>query len=91
MKNDGDMFPAPLQGRLVECTCVGDAVAIKTADALLRDGDACTASELQRLAGILTRYQCQDEADKLTHRASRLRAAQFLRETTGYRRPDGSV
>jgi hypothetical protein len=91
METEGDTFLAPLQGRLVQCNCVEDAVAIKTADALLRNGDTCTASELQRLAGILTRYNCHDEAAKLTNRATRQRAAEFLRRSTGYQRPAGSV
>ena len=88
---DGDVFLVPLNGRSVECTSIEDAIAIKTADDLLRDGDACTPSELHRLAGILTRYGCRPEAEKLSSRASRIRAAQFLKETIGYERPDGSV
>ena len=84
---DGDIFLAPLDGRLVECTSIEDAVAIKTADGLLRNGDACTASELHRLAGILIRYGCQLEADRLSNRAIRLRAAQFLNEATGTSSP----
>jgi hypothetical protein len=91
MECDGDTFLAPLQGRLVACQSIEDAVAVKTADALLRNGDNGTAAELQRLAGILVRYDCHDEAERLAHRVSRLRAAQFLNDTTGYQRPSGAV
>jgi hypothetical protein len=68
MKTNGDIFFAWLDGRQIQCSSVDDAVAIKTADALLRDGDACTDSELQRLASVLTRYDCYKAAQKLTIR-----------------------
>jgi hypothetical protein len=88
---DGDIFLAPLDGQTVECTSIEDAVAIKTADGLLRNGDTCTESELRRLAGILIRYGRQHEAERLSNRVSRIRAAQFLEETIGYQRPGGTV
>jgi hypothetical protein len=87
MEANGDTFLVGLQGRLVKCTSLADAVAVKTADALLRDGDSSTPSELQRLACVLMRYDCPSEAEQLTHKASRLRAAEFLTHTVGYRRP----
>jgi hypothetical protein len=91
VETSGDTFLVALQGRLVTCTSLKDAVAIKTADALLRDGDSSTASELYRLAVVLTRYDCPSEAQQLTRKASRLRAAEFLTRTVGYQRPVGSV
>jgi hypothetical protein len=84
---NGDTFLVALKGRLVTCTSLKDAIAIKTADAMLRDGDSSTASELYRLAGVLMRYDCPSEAEQLTHKASRLRAAEFLTRTVGYQRP----
>jgi hypothetical protein len=91
MDADGDVFIAHLRGRLVNCISIDDAVAVKTAEALLRNGDAATPSELQRLAGILTRYDCHEEAQELSHQASRLRAAQFLKDSVGYVRSEGQV
>jgi hypothetical protein len=83
MEANGDTFLVGLQGRLVECRSLKDAVAVKTAEDLLRDRWSSTPSELHRLADVLTRCGCQDEAELLTHRASRLRAAGFLTLTAG--------
>jgi hypothetical protein len=87
VNGDGDIFLTSFQGLQVKCRTVEDAVAIKTADALLRDGDSATACELQRLATILLRYDCPDGADKLSQQANRQRAAEFLTRTVGYERP----
>jgi hypothetical protein len=91
VETNGDTFLVALKGRLVTCTSLEDAIAIKTADSLLNDRVISTASELYRLAGVLARYDCPIEAEQLTHRASRLRAAEFLNRTVGYRRPTRSV
>jgi hypothetical protein len=85
------LFFVGLQGRSIECRSLDDAVAIKNADTLLRDGDGSTVSELHRLAGVLMRYNCPSEAEQLTRKASRLRAAEFLIRTVGYQPPKGSV
>jgi hypothetical protein len=86
-----DVFITPLRGRLVNCSSLDDAVAVRTANDLLESPDGETAAECQRLAAILTRYDCVDEAQELSHRASRLRAAQFLKDSVGYVRSDGQV
>ncbi len=79
--SDADVFLASLQGNVVQCSTVEDAIAIKTADSLLRDGGVATSSELDRLADVVTRYGCLKAGELLSHRASRQRAAEFLVHT----------
>jgi hypothetical protein len=69
---------ASLEGDLIECTSNSDAEAINRADLLLRGVVCGTAGELHALAVVLVRYGRQRPAEKLTNRASQLRAAQFL-------------
>jgi hypothetical protein len=71
---------ASLEGELIECKLHSDAEAINRADILLRDMARGTAGELHAVAVVLVRYGCQRAAERLTNRASRLRAAQFLTE-----------
>ena len=79
---NGDVFLAAVQGRRVECRTVEDAIAIKTADAHLRNGAPCPLPELQRLIQVLTRYECKDAADALSQRLARHRA-EFLTNSNG--------
>jgi hypothetical protein len=83
----GDVFIASFQGRQIRCQTVDDAIAINTANALLRNGDSATATELQRLATTLRRHDCAEGAETLSQRASRQRAAEFLCRSVGYERP----
>jgi hypothetical protein len=69
---------ASLEGELVECNSNTDAEAVNRADALLREVAHGTAGELHALAVVLVRYGRQRPAERLTNRASQLRAAQFL-------------
>jgi hypothetical protein len=84
---DGDIFLASYGGLRIECRSVDDAIAVNTADALSRNGDCATASELQRFAMILTRYNCAEGAREFSGRAARQRAADFLHRSVGYVRP----
>jgi hypothetical protein len=88
---NGDIFLAAVQGRRVECRTVEDAIAIKTADAHLRNGAPCPQQELQRLIQVLTRYKCTDAAAALSQRLPRRRAAEFLTNSSGRQRPNGSA
>ena len=91
MESDRDIFLGRVQGRVIHCESVQDAIAINTVDALLKNSDVCTASELQRLGAVLVRYHCHDEAEKLSHLASRPRAMQLLTGSVGYERPNNTL
>jgi hypothetical protein len=84
-----DLFVANLQGELVSCDSLDDAVAVKTANDILRYRTDCdfTPRELDRLAGVLIRYGRDADAETLSHYSSRQRAALFLRHSVGYERP----
>ena len=85
-----DTFQVPLQGWIVECKSIEDAVAVKRANAILSDLDVdpTTPIELNTLASILMLYGRKSAADALAQRASRIRAAAFLTENLGYTRPN---
>jgi hypothetical protein len=91
MEAHGDTFVVHLRGRSIKCTSLEDAVAIKTADDVLRDMHGMTAEELHRLAEVLLRYDCPDEAETFMHEASRLRAAEVIAHSVGGPRPEGSL
>ena len=84
-----DQFVVTLQGELVSCDSLDDAVAVKTANDILRDrtDSDFTPRELDRLAAVLMRYGRDAEAETLSHYSSQQRAAQFLAKTVGYERP----
>jgi hypothetical protein len=69
-----------LQGELIECRSLVDAVAIKNAGAALDDGawQRFRSNDLEKLVGVLKRYQRLDAAEMLTRLIARLRAAEFL-------------
>jgi hypothetical protein len=69
---------ASLEGELIECKSHNDAKAINRADTLLREVACGAAGKLRALAVVLVRYGCQRAPERLTNRANRLRAAQFL-------------
>jgi len=71
-------FAANLQGYAVECITVEDAIAVIRADGVLSDREVSKPMELDRLAAVLTRYGHVRFAEALSHRAVRLRAAEFL-------------
>jgi hypothetical protein len=73
-----DIFLARLNGQSVRCESVEDAVAVKRASAILEGRDVMGPISLERLAGILVRYQCANEARRLTRLAARQRAAELL-------------
>lgn len=83
-----DIFLAMIGGRRVQCSTVEDAVAIKTADDVIRNGGATTTLiELQRLIEVTRRYACVEATDKLSQCLVRQRAADFLTRTVNYQRP----
>jgi hypothetical protein len=43
-------FAANLEGCVVVCATAEDAVAVRRADAVLREGEVCPPTELERLA-----------------------------------------
>lgn len=85
-----DTFEVSLQGRIVECVSEDDAAAIKDADVILsnRESIAYSPVEIDRLTTVLRRYGRESAAEMLSHRASRLRAALFLKHSIGYQTPD---
>jgi hypothetical protein len=76
----------PLEGWLVECESTADAMAVERADAILGDRHYRNYSptELDELAVVLRHYDRQSAAEALARRASRLRAALFLKYSVGY-------
>jgi hypothetical protein len=77
-----DVFLARLQGELVECENVDDAVAILTADRFLARRElAYRPFELDQLAAVLLRYGRPDAAQKLSAEAWRMRAADLLNQS----------
>jgi hypothetical protein len=84
-----DLFVVNLQGVLVSCDSLDDAVAVKTANDVLRWQSAgdFTPRELDRFAGVLIRYGRDAEAETLSHLSCRMRAALFLANSVGYERP----
>ena len=84
----GEIFIVSLQGWVIQCSSVDDAVAIKKADGILSNGDGHQQSpvELCRLAFILKKFDCLDAAKSLEHRAVRQRAKAVLKKA-GYESP----
>jgi hypothetical protein len=80
-------FGANLQGCVVACATAEDAVALRRADAVLRDREVCPPAELERLAEVLTRYDQHRLAESLSHRAVRQRAAEYLLNSTAHHAP----
>jgi hypothetical protein len=85
--SDGDVFLAAIGGRRVECRTIEDAIGVKSADVLIRTGEACSLAELERLIAILKRYGCTEAASRLSQQRVRQHAAEFLSNSVGYRRP----
>jgi hypothetical protein len=88
--SNGDVFLAAIGGRRVECLTLEDAIAVKSADVLIRTGEACSLADLERLIAVLTRYGCTEAATRLSQQLVRQRAAEFLRNSVAYQRPMGS-
>jgi uncharacterized small protein (DUF1192 family) len=84
-----DHLQVPLQGWMVECVSIEDAVSVKNADAFIsgRETNIYSPAELDEMAAILRRYGRKSAAEMLTGQASRMRAAEFLQTSVGYQRP----
>jgi hypothetical protein len=75
-----DIFQVPLQGFMVECESIEDAVAVKNSDAFIcgRDTVTYTPAELETMAAVLKRYGRRSAAEILVGQANRIRAAELL-------------
>jgi hypothetical protein len=63
-KSDSDTFVVALQGELIHCDKLQDAIAIKNANDVLgeRGDDFFSTRELDEMADALTRYNRPDDA-----------------------------
>jgi hypothetical protein len=88
MDATSDTFLVPLQGELIACRSLVDAVAIKDAGAALDEGgwQRYRSNELEKLVDVLKRYQRTDAVETLTRLSARLRAAEIL-AAVGYDSP----
>jgi hypothetical protein len=84
-----DIFRIPLEGWIVECESVEDAIAVTNANAILSNQStfAYAPADLEQLADVLLRYGRQTAVDTLKRLASRMRAAAFLKDSIGYETP----
>jgi hypothetical protein len=80
-------FVAYFRGHAISCETVEDAVAIIRADTVFRDREVSRPRELERLAAVLSKYQHYRFAESLLRQASRLRAAAYLLQLTGFELP----
>jgi hypothetical protein len=89
---DGDVFVVRFHHVLVECSSLDDAVAVKSAATLIDDAPPydVPAEKLERLAGVLDRYDLGNAAEQLRRMASRNRAVEFLIRSRGYVSPKRS-
>jgi hypothetical protein len=84
---DGELpkaFVAYFRGHAISCETVEDAVAIIRADTVFRDRELSQPTELERLAAVLSKYNHYRFAESLLRQASRLRAAAYLLQLTGF-------
>ncbi len=84
-ENPTEDFQVPLEGFVVECVSIEDAIVIQKADAILsgRDDSVHTPAELGRIAAVLTSYGRESAADAIKGHASRTAAAASLTESVG--------
>ena len=90
--DESDVFLVALQGHLVGCITLEDAIAIKDANGILSNTDdrSCSPFKLGRLVMVLKRYGCLSAAEELERWSSRLRAEQLLGvEALPNSRPNG--
>jgi hypothetical protein len=80
-------FVAYFRGHAISCETVEDAVTIIRADTVFRDREVSRPPELERLAAVLSKYSHYRFAESLLRQASRLRAAEYLLQLTGFELP----
>ena len=82
------LFVVHFQSELISCDSPDDAIAITTANDILRGRieREFTPEKLNRLAGVLIRYGRDAEAETLSHFSSEQRAAQLFSTPLSYRR-----
>jgi hypothetical protein len=80
-------FVAYFRGHAISCETVEDAVSIIRADSVFRDREVSQPGELERLAAVLSKYNHYRFAESLLRQASRLRAAEYLLQLTGFELP----
>jgi hypothetical protein len=90
MKNsDSDTFVVALQGELIHCDNLQDAIAIKNASDVLgeRGDDYFSTRELDEMADALTRYNWPGDARIVRGISAKRRATEYLVQSVGYERP----
>ncbi len=87
--SSADTFAVALEGELVHCDCMNDAVAIKNANHVLSNHAEHHYDwhEVEKMAEIAERYGRHLESESLKRHCAQMRAAQFLYDKTGYQRP----
>ena len=75
-----DSFIVAFEGGLIECVNLEDAIAIKNCAAILAHGvaDGNSSAALERFATVLSRYDKEEAAERMSQLASRTRAIQFI-------------
>jgi hypothetical protein len=89
MENRTCGFRVPLEGWVVECETVEEAMAIQDANAILvgRNLFAYSPADIDRIVAVLKRHGRESAAEALHRKASRMRAALFLKYSAGYESP----
>ena len=95
MQSDSDgahsnQLVVSFQGDIIECRSIEEAILLKNAGLVIRDGAAYnfTPAELDDMTRVLVRLQRTDAAEVIIGLRSKMHAARFLAETIGYKRPD---
>jgi hypothetical protein len=85
-----DRFVVPFQGDMIECRSIEEAILLKNAGLVIRDGAAYnfTPAELDDMTRVLVQLQRTDAAEVIIGLRSKMHASRFLAETVGYKRPD---
>ena len=85
---DADVYLASIEDEVIHCTTVQDAIAVRFAHRVLHDGELATPVQLQHVAKVLLSYNCHDAAASIANRLTRLRAADYLKNSVDYVRPN---
>jgi hypothetical protein len=80
-------FVAHFRGHAVSCETAEDALAVLRADRVFGGREVSRPQELERMAAVLSKYDRLRFAESLLRQASRLRAAKYLLQMTGFELP----
>jgi hypothetical protein len=81
------LFGAHFRGHPVSCESAEDAVLILRADRVFSGREESRPKELERMAAVLSKCNRPRFAESLLRQASRLRAAEYLLQMTGFELP----